>query len=352
MGAPYNQSFSGPQYLAGANQQVQIQSSDVIRRAWIRVTQQLTCTSGNNTVAKTLPGDDLGGMNFQIKANAADTLMDLPGVALYRINRWMLSKNFLLPTPVNTDLGDGATANPALDTTLQFPIFGCPRNARAADTWLYANPLRNLTFYSRFAPSYTSVNASASGYTANPAILYQLETGTPGVSTKTPGALILPGYGSRWLTQSAVFSGAGNNQQIQLPTGYAAYARILIQATTTASPPVDTGGLITNCQVRNGTQLQWDIPEDILNSSCRDGGWRGQIQGTGGIAYNTSGNISASTAEAGWYMLDFIPDGRLEESILTPGNTNLTLNFNLSAGCTINLYYNQILKLVNGNPSP
>lgn len=353
----YNQNYNGPQYLAGANQQTLIQTSDVIRRAWVSIAQKITVSGGNNTVANTLPGDDLAGMNFQIKANAADTLMDLPGTALWEINKWMLSKNQLLYPNVNTNLGDGTTANPSLFTSLELPIFGCPRNARASDTWLYANPLRNLTFYSRFATSAASINGSATGYTATPNLTYQLETASPGLSTKVNPQtnapnIILPGYGSRWLQLTQVFSGSGNNQQIQLPTGYLGYARILIQATTTASPPVDTGGLITNIQIKNGTQTLWDIPENTLFQICQDGGYRGQPQTTAGIAYNASGRISASSSNSGWYMIDFLSDGRLEESIVTAGNTNLIINLNLSGGATINVYYNQILKLVNGNPSP
>lgn len=366
MGNPvYTQTFPTNAYQPGGNVSTIIQSSDMIRRMWLNIKSQPTMSSGNNTVANTQPGDDLAGMNFQLKANGADSLLDVSGQQLFVINQWILSKNSLLNPPLNANLGDGATANPSLSTTLQIPCMACPRNARQSDTWLWANPLKNLTLFVRYPVTAAAINANATGYTTNPTATFILETSTPGVSqakyrinqsngtvSQVPASVILPGYGSRWIQQSQTFAGAGNNQQIQLPTGYLGYARILIQATTTASPPVDTGGLITNVQVKNGTQVLWDVPEDLLNSFCRDGGYRNQNQQSTGIVKNNNGKISISSSQAGWYMLDFIPDGRLEESIVTAGNTNLTLNFNFSAACTVNLANNQILKLVNGNPSP
>lgn len=357
----YRRPAPSPQYQPGPSAQtVLLPTSNVIRKLWVTLTSQPTLTAGNNTVAKTLPGDDLAGYQFKLRYNGGDTALQLSGRRLWLINKFLLGSALQNP-PLNTNLGDGATANPSLQTTLQLPIFECPINKRPADTWVWPGNLSSFNLDVTFPTSYTQLNGSATGWTTNPQCQVNGLFSTLGVrqrdSLMNPalkaGSFIYPAYGMRLVEQSQVYSGAANNQTMNLPSGRFGYRGLLVEATTTASPPVETAGLITNLQLLNGNvETLVDIPESILNQVTYDGGLRNFQQANTGIAFSVQGQISGSNSNTAVYWIDLCPDGQLQESVWTNSNDQLQLNFNLSAGCTINVVPVQMLQLPSTSGSP
>lgn len=348
------------QYNPGPTPQtVLLPTANVIRKLWVTMTSQPTLTSGNNTVAKTLPGDDLAGYYFKLRYNGGDTALSLNGRLLWLMNKFILSKAKQNPQ-LNTNLGDGATANPSLSSTLQLPIFECPINARPSDTWLWPGSLSALNLDISFPTNWLAINGSATAWTTNPAVQIEGLFSTLGVrqstSAKNPaltaGSFIYPGYGARMVVQTQNFSGSGNNQQINLPSGRFGYRGILIEVTTTASPPVETAALVSNIQLTNGNvETLVDIPEPVLNAISYDGGARNFQSATTGISYSVSGQISPDVSNYACYWIDLCPDGWLQESVWTNSNDQLALNFNVAGACTINVVPYQILQLVNGSPT-
>lgn len=352
--------LSPQNYVAGSTQTYKFDTTDVLRRACINLTQQPTLTTGNNTPALTANGDDLAAVpQIQLKANGADTIVRCALSDLPWINYFLSGGE---NPAMNVNLGSGV-ANPMLDSTVYLD-FGPKIFAKQSDTWLFAGALRQLTMDVSWAgpggvAPWTAINASATGYTTPPSLSIFGEYASLGVKTSqsagaAPSATIIyPNTGLRIVSNTEVVPGNTQQFQFDMDSGVFSYVGFIIHVQNT-STLADTGGLFQSLTVANGpTTYVQGLPEDVLNSMSYLGKNRNQLKTTAGVPYNMTPRVSASSSMAGWYFLNCLTDGRIREAIPTNGTNQLYLGFNNCQGCTITVIGIQLLDLTQrgGNPS-
>lgn len=331
---------ASPQFVANAKQPVDLTRGNNYRELILRLTSQPTLTAGNNIVAKTLPGDDWGVIKkLELIVNGSNVIFSLPGQALFWLNKFVYQRNpYFVPT-----LGDGATANPSLDSTLIIP-FWMPRMANPFDTVLYSGEMSAFRLDTTFG-TFTDINASATAFTTNPLLEIGSQESELPILSNGP---LLPPLLNRVIQYTQVVSGATPAFRFPLDTGNPLYRGLLIQVTTTASPAVDTGALFSNVKLVSGSQVFFDMSEPMLAQYSRLPStvpFSEYKSVTSGIGYQGSPRVSASSAEAGWYYIDLCADGYSTEAINTVGLSELYLEFNVVSGCTINVYAQQLINL-------
>lgn len=342
-------------YNANSTVSYVIEKGDILRRLRLNLRQQLTCTSGNNSVALTQPGDDAAAIRtLTIRANSADTIWKTRGLSIPWINYFLSHGE---NPQMNTNMGDGSTANPAFNSNMYID-FGPKIEGMPAKTWLWTGALRQLSMDVDFAGGaspWLAVNSAASGYTANPVLnvygdYMSLDINTQrdasGNITATP---IYPDTGLRVIENQMLVPGATTQFRFDMDSGIFSYFGFIINVTTTASPAVDTGGLFSSISVINGpTTYINSLPEDQLNADSYANKNRNQSKTTAGIPFNVTPRVSGSSSMAGWYFLKTSSLGRLQENIPTNGTNRLYLAFNgVTQACTINVIGLQLLDLSN-----
>lgn len=345
--------LNSPVYGANTTSSIKVDRGDVLRKISLELKQQPTVTTGNSVVANVQPGDDWAALSrVVLRANGSDVLFSAPGQAIPMINYFLSGGKW---PQMAAPLGDGATANPVLDTTMYLD-FEPYINAKPSDTWLWTQPLTALDLDFTYAANAAAVVTGATAYTANPNINVNGTFTSLGfkqgmnASGQAVNAPYYPPVGMRIVTYSQVLAGANPQFRFNLDSGRFSYRSLIIQATTTANPAVDTGGLFTNFKVVNGSQTYMNVTEPILNSMTYQNIRRPQLKTSAGIVYNATPRISASSSTAGWYHADFCTDGRLQEAIPTNNTDQFYAEFNIASACTINIFAVQLLNLTNGNP--
>jgi hypothetical protein len=142
-----------------------LQRANLYRGLGIRLQHQITATAANNTVANTAKGDEWGAISrLRVVVNGTDAIVDLTGDDLYMLNRY----GFGVQPRVTPTLGDGVTANPAVDSYLHVPFWAlrCRKPMETAyESWRAGTLQVEITF-----KTFTSVNTAATAYTANPQV--------------------------------------------------------------------------------------------------------------------------------------------------------------------------------------
>jgi hypothetical protein len=124
------------------------------------------------------------------------------------------------------------------------------------------------------------------------------------------------------------------------------YRGFIINTTTTATPAVDTTGLLTNVRLISGSTVFFDLDEVTLQQGGHlvDGVPFAIEKVTGtGLGFYPTPRISSNSKEQAWYFLNLVTDGYLSECINTARFNEFFLEMNLSAGCTVNVISHQFL---------
>lgn len=319
---------------AGGTQIIQLNKSLVYRYLYINLQCQPTLTAGNNSVANTARGDEWGVVKrLRIIANSSDVLYDMTGDQLW----WFARYQFGTDPLVTSILGNGSTANPTINSVLAIP-FVDRRARKPYDTAYDSGGLTDFRIELTFG-NYTDINTAATAWTAQPVIV--VTTCESELGTYTP--LFIP----RRVAQQQIVAGASTAYRFPLDVG-PIYRGLLINATTNASPAVDTAGLITNVRVVSGSTIFADLDEQSLYQGVGtlEQSLDFEQKATGasaGVISQLSPRVNPNANTKAWYNLDFLTDGYLTEAINTSGLNEFYVEFALSAGCVLNVISQQML---------
>jgi hypothetical protein len=326
-------------FVANQKQPIQLYKSLWYREITLRLQGQPTLTAANNTVANTAKGDEWGVVKkIEVIANSSDVVFSCSGDDLW----WLARYNFGSNPRITPTLGDGATANPAFDSTLTIP-FWAVRSAKPMDTILQSDGLQDFRLEITWG-TFTDVNTAATAWTANPTI----EVGS---HESEPTPMFSPAWIKRIVKSTQSVAGAQAAFRFPLDVG-PAYRGFLINATTPAG--VDTAGLFSNVKLISGSTVFYDQSESMLAQmgNLRNGlPFNIEKVITTGLAYATNPRISASSNLLAWYNLDLCPDGYLSEAISSRNVNELYLEFVTTAAATINVISTQLLPNPRYNPN-
>lgn len=309
-------------WTANGLQSIPLGRGMVYREMYIRLQGQLTCTAGNNVAANMFPGDEWAVVkNIVIRQNGSDEIKRINGAAL----RWLMFYLYgLFPIKQIATLGDGATANPAFDTTLVIP-FWMPRSLKPMDCVLDSRILADLNIDIQWG-TFTDINANATGFTVAPTVnVFSLES------------FNINGPFSRWnIFPLTDIPGAANVQEnVRLPVG-PMYRAFLIQ--DTANTPI-----ITNLKLYSGTTIFADVAKPVMRTALALD--RRGVDFNSIIA-NTNFLAGAPNDDSNHFLYyDHVTDGYNTEAIDTYGLSEFFLQFNVNAAGTINIWPMQIYPL-------
>lgn len=305
-------------------QNIKLTKGQVYRQLSLELTGAPTLTSGNNSAANTLLGDEWACVNnIQLQVNGSDVLRNFTGDDLW----WMNAFWYKQPANVTAALGDAATANPAFDSTLLLP-FWYPQSFHPFDTLVNSALYSDMTLFATFG-LYTAINASATAWTANPQInVNSHEQILPADPADAPSL--------NWVVKklSNIPGGANNSYRVLLDAGVS-YSRFLINiknaagtadagSTTFATTPQ---ALVSNVKVvGTGGRVYEDRSYVELQQECRVR--KGLPQAI--VRRGQASNYGA------WVEIDLCPDGRLGEAM--PNPSDAYLEFNVLGNCQINVF--------------
>lgn len=312
----------------------QLNKSLAYRELYVTLSGQPTLTAGNNTVANTAKGDEWGVIKrLRIVANSSDVLYDVTGDQLWWLNRQAFGSR----PKITTTLGDATTANPAFVSTLIIPIWAT-RAGKPMDSVFDSGGLTDFRCEITWG-TFTDVNSAATAWTANPAVSIASHENELTQAFYPP--LI-----RRVISQNQIVTGTSTNFRFPLDVG-PLYRGFLINATTNASPAVDTPTtLFTNVRLVSGSTIFVDIDEPTLQQMGTlrsDTPFSQEKVITTGVGYTTNPRISNSSNELAWYNMDLVTDGYLSEAINTARFNEFYLEFNVAAACQLNVISHQYL---------
>lgn len=326
-------------YISGNKQVVPITKNLFIRGILLNLTVTPTLTGGNNTVANTVLGDEWGCVSkVEIIANSATVLFSCAGSDLKPLSRIMAGHN----PRIQTNLGDGATANPPLDSTVFIPFIN-PRSKRPFDTLLFASELSDLRLEVTFTTDWTSINSAATAWTAQPNInVYTREQSAP-VDPKS-GKIILPQFYRRVLKTPVVFAGANPSFDKQLNTG-PIYRGLLLNVTTNAT--TENHASLTNVKVTNGATTYLDIPYNPQQAKANQDWDINEFQSVAatGIWTQGKGGVATNADPLSWSFIDFCEDGYMSEAIDTQAVGDTFVNMAVGGACTINILTQELVRI-------
>lgn len=311
------------QFTANGRRFEELRRGVIYRELALRLNGTLTVAAANNTAANTLAGDEWAVVDrINIKANNNDVLKTVRGRHL----RWL--QYYLYGTfPLKTigQIGDGATLNPAFDSTLILP-FWQPRSRHPFDTVLDASVLANLRIEIDWL-DHLAINALATGFADPPTL-------TP-VSMESFG---VRGPFSAWrlfdITETP--SGANAQFQVRLPLGPRYRGFFIEQSTNT---------LINRVRLKSGHVTYFDLPWAYLNTSLFDQRRATHVQQALTANARWRASTAANDAHIRYAFIDLVHDGLLTESIDTLGFSEFILEFDVSGAGTLNVYPMQIFPL-------
>jgi hypothetical protein len=313
---------------SGTKQVVALSRGMVYREILLTLTCAPTLTAANNTLANALRGDEWGCVKrIDIIANGSDVLRSFTGAQL-----WWLNRNYYGINPrVLPTLGDGATANPTLTSTLMIP-FWTPKSHTPLDTALNSAELSDLRLEITWG-TFSDINSAATAWTANPTI---------NVGSMESFGLDGPFNLARVFTQTAQPSGANSEYRVDIPVG-PMYRGFLINTSTGGT---DTEGLITNFKLVSGTTVFYDQSEDQVRDVqyMRNSLVIPFLRPTAsGIGYTPRLKNNPQENERAWYAIELVTDGYTTEAIDSYGLSELYFSFNVSAAATIVVVPMQII---------
>lgn len=297
---------------------VKLAKTLVYRQLQLELTGAPTVTGANNTAANTLMGDEWGVLtNLQIQANGSDVFRNFTGDDLWWMNWFWYS----MAPRTTAAIGDGATANPAFDSTLILP-FWYPQCFHPFDTILNSARFNDLQLLATFG-SFTAINSQATAWTTAPSLAItsheQLLPADPDDAPKL-----------NWVVKklSNIPGGANGAYRVLLDAGVN-YTRFLINIKTAAGTADATtpSSLVSNIKVVGaGGRIYEDRSYNELLQECRLR--KGMLQ--------TVSRRSTSSNSDAWLEIDLCPDGRLKEAMANPNDAYL--EFNVLGNCQINVF--------------
>jgi hypothetical protein len=335
----------------------QLSRGYIYREMVLRMNGQMTIPAAATDLATRATigkGDEWSFIDrVEVIANGTDAIRSFRGSQLMALNRFLYGRYPRLAQAAGYFDNNARVAS--FDSTLVIP-FWTPNAYRPLDTALDSSQLSDLRIEVTTS-SQANVVASGVGVTSANLDICSLESF--GVKGNFAGSRIYP--------IQAVVAGANNAFQVQLPVT-SMYRGFLINAATTSATPdrgADLPNAITNVQLKSGTNVFRDIPWRILQDwqYLRTNSDRQFVQNidwpTG--TYAAPASVQANTAEFtntgssfldarlssnyhedGWAYMDLANDGYLMESIDTLGLSELYLEFNVTAPCTITVIPQQI----------
>lgn len=298
-------------FSANNKQQEELSRGSVLREIYLNLKSAPTLTGANNTAANTAKGDDWGVVKkIEIIANGSEVVRSLSGEALRMLNLFYYG----VTPKAAVNLGDGATANPSLSSTLVLP-FWLPNSRRPIDTALDTKQLSELTIEITWG-TYTDINSAATAWTTNPSMdVYVLESfGT------------LENYSmTRINTIEKEIVASSSEFQVRLPVN-GMYRQFLINTTDAG---VDDAAVINNLKLESGSTVFMDLSEEVLQMAPAI---------RNGIARPFNGQtyddmfISANSDFEGWYFLDLATDGLMSEIIDTLGFSEFQMTLDVTVG--------------------
>lgn len=301
-------------YNANNSKAEQLGRGMIYREIMLRYQGQPTITATNNTVANTLAGDEWAAVKkIELIANGTDVIKSISGNQLWWLNYFMYGK-----APRISALLGGGAANPSFDSVLILPLW-MPGVIKPFDTALDARRLSSLEIKITWG-DYTSINASATGWTTNPSIdVFSLES----FGVEADFALW------RLFQISETITASNTQHEIDLPVGHL-YRGFMINSQDAAA---DQSDIINNIKVKSGTTIFADLhaQDDILQQwpMLRNGLPRNWNSNAG--AYDNLRRGDANDID-GWYWLDLVTDGRLTEAPDTFGYSEFKLELDVTVG--------------------
>lgn len=283
----------------------------IYRELHLRLEGQLTVAALNNTAAKTKRGDEWAVVKrIDIIANNTDVVKSISGTALWWFNFFMYG----VRPKVTAAIADGATADPAFDSTLILP-FWMPRSTRPIDTALDARELSDLKAEVTWG-THTDINGDATGFTVEPTLeIHSLES------------FNVTGPFSQWRVYEIQkdISATNPNFQIQLPVG-PLYRGFMLNFTDAG---VDDVAILNNFKWKSGTTVFADIPGEVLRESNNIR--MGLAREFAPSAY-VADRRGSDNLRGAWYFYDHVTDGFLTEGIDSLGFSELELELDVTVG--------------------
>lgn len=336
-------------WVNGNKQVIPLSKTLFSRGLILRKTEQLTLAAASNTVANTQYGDEWANVaKVEVFVNSATLLFSAAGSDLKSLARIMGGANRPLAQGhrprIQTNLGDGATVNPSLDSTVYIPFVN-PRSRRPLDTLLscpeFSDYRLEVTFASEATPG-TAINSAATGYTANPLIeVYQRVQSAP-IDPKT-GKVMLPPFYRRMLKTPVIFAAANSDFPQKLNTG-PIYRGIVMN---TLSGGAESHTILTNVKVENGATTYVDQSAASLQA-VNNSHWdinEEQFAASTGIWTQSKGGVSGNFDPLSWIFADFCEDGFMSEAIDTQATGDTFVHLNVNAACTVNLFTQELVRI-------
>ena len=308
----------------------------IYRELYVRLQGAATATTGNNTKANTMAGDEWGAVKkIEVIANGTDVIKSIDGNALWWLNYFMYRNR----PKITTAIGNG-TANPAFDSVLILPLWMVD-GVNPMDTALDSRNMSSLEIAVTWG-TFTDINSAATAWTTEPTLeIYSSE-----VFGVADGAAF-----ANWRVFQIEKEITSNNPQfqIQLPIG-GLYRGFMINTTDAG---VDQGDILNNLKLVSGTTVFHDIhaQDDVLPQveMIRRGLARDYDAGAG--AYEAFRRGAPNSVD-GWYWVDHVMDGLLTEAIDTLGLSEFTMECDVTVGSgttKINVYPMQIIPVRGGS---
>lgn len=290
----------------------------IYRELALQLTGQTT--DATNAQSGVQRGDEWGVVQrIDIVANGNDVIRSLSGNEL-----WWYNKMAYGASPRVTSAIGAGTANPSFDSTLIIP-FWMPQSVRPLDTALDSRRLSDLRLEITWG-THANISSTATAFTTTPQIqVMSVESwGVDG-----------PFSGSQLNKIQRNVASANQQERMDLPTG-PMYRGFLINVANTANT-ADQVGSVTNVKLISGTNVIRDMPFNALRdwARLRVNSNREYVGLTTGYIEPRRG--STNNLQDSWVFMDLVTDGLMTEAVDAAGLSELYLEFNVGAACTLNV---------------
>jgi len=317
-------------WKAGGADLITLPLLNLITGIVVNLKAQLTLTGANNTVANTKIGDEWALLQLiEVVANGGDVIFSMTGNELFEYNANVLG----IQPAITPTLGDGATANVTIDSSLIIPLWllrGIKPLETACEAYRYTALQMRYTY-----GTFTDVNASASGFTSNPTV-------DTHVDQQEATALFVPPLKRRVARYVYDVQGANPNARFYLESGWY-YSGLLISCQANGGGN-DLAGNISNIKLQCGPT---NLRDQNGVSATRFGQMTQQIetgifQATTGIATAAKKRISGGSNPLAWTYMNFLRDGRTSQAIGSTASQDLFLEMNIAAACRVVILQEQL----------
>ena len=332
-------------YAAGTKTMIPVTRGLCFRYMALHLTATPTITGANNTVANTGLGDEWACVSkIELIANGTTVLFSAAGSDLKQLQKILLGQR----PRVQPNLGDGATANPVLDSTVIIPFLN-PKSRRPFDTLLYTGEMSDLRLEVTFTADATAINSAATGWTAQPVIeVFTREQTIP--LDPTTGAPMLPNFYRRMLKIPFQISGANPAARYQLNTGPIYRGAIL---NVLSGALAESATILTNVKTFSGPTVFSDMTYNSLEAVGKEltNTPDDQAPLSTGIWIQSAGEVSSKRVVQSWAFSDFCEDGYMSEALDTDSIGDTFFEFNVNAAATINIFTQELLRINRGGAS-